>query len=105
MDVVFPGCLTSVSFLNALIYSVVQAANSGNLSTEGLKLQGAAIRNLIGSMTTSKNGLGYSEIGAIMILQGVAVSACRLAGRRRSTDYTCSIDGRTPVLTEPTHKV
>lgn len=73
MEAVFPGCLKATAFMNALLYSIVQAANFGHVSVEGLKLQGKALRHLSRSLTTPGSCPTYSDIGAMMVLQGVAV--------------------------------
>jgi hypothetical protein len=74
MDVVFPECLIAPAFLNALLYSVIQTSSRGRFTSEGLQLQGKALQYLRQSVLTSKTGLSYSDIGAIMILHGVAAS-------------------------------
>ncbi len=68
---VFPGCFECPAFLNALLYSIVQMANRGQTTMEGLRLLGRALQNL-GQCITSGSGLRHSQIGAVMILQGVA---------------------------------
>ena len=71
MDAIYPGCFTSPAFLNALLYSVVQTANKGMTTLDGLRLLGKALQSL-GQSISSKGGLHPAEFGAIMILQGVA---------------------------------
>lgn len=71
MDMVFPGCLECPAFLNALLYSVVQMANKGRTTVEGLHLLGKALQSL-SQAVSGRNHPRYAEIGAILILQGVA---------------------------------
>jgi hypothetical protein len=74
MDVVFPECLNAASFMNALLYSVVLMENKGRSTLESLRLHGMALQHLHHTMSSSKPNLTHSDVGAIMILQGVAVS-------------------------------
>lgn len=73
MDVVFPACLTSATFMNALLYSIVQTANKGKLTSEGLCLLSKALKCLRQTVASS-DSLTHADIGAMMILQGVAAS-------------------------------
>jgi hypothetical protein len=72
MTAVFPNCLTAAGFLNALMYSILQTMNGGEITSEGLRLQAKALQCL--RQAVSSSILNYADVGAIMILQGVAVS-------------------------------
>ena len=74
MKAVFPRCLETKAFVNALLYSIVQATNKGQSSVEGLKLKGNALQSLHHSLTSEGRTLHHSDVGAVIILQGVAVS-------------------------------
>jgi hypothetical protein len=75
MDAVFPGCLSAPAFLNALLFSVVQMINKGKPTLEGLRLQGRALQCLRRTFASSTWNLSHPDIGAVMILQGVAASS------------------------------
>ena len=87
MEAVFPGCLAATAFVNALIYSIVYTANKGQVSVEGLRLQGKALQSLHNSFNLPGLNLSYSDIGAIMVLQGVAVCYLRAISRFSVLNY------------------
>jgi hypothetical protein len=74
MDVVFPECLNTAAFLNALLFSIIQMANKGKSTSEAMRLQGDALQCLRRTLSSTTSGLCYPDVGAIMILQGVAAS-------------------------------
>jgi hypothetical protein len=73
MDVVFPGCFQSASFLNALLFSVVKTASRGECSRESLRLQSKVLFHLRKTVTTTDKDFSPSDVGTILILQGTAV--------------------------------
>lgn len=73
MDAVYPGCLTSPAFFNALLYSVAHTANMGKSTPESLQLKGKALKNLNMTLSSTNPCMNHADIGAVMILQGVAV--------------------------------
>ena len=73
MDAVYPGCLTSPAFLNALLYSVLHTINMGKSTPESLRLKGKALQNLNMTLSSPNPYMSHADIGAVMILHGVAV--------------------------------
>ena len=74
VDAVFPGCLESTAFLNAMVYSIVQTTNEDRFTSEALRLKGKALECLRIATSSADQALTYSDIGAIMVLKGDAVS-------------------------------
>lgn len=72
MNSVFPLCLSSHAFLNALVYSIVQASNRGKVTLEQLRLKSRTIAALHETIISRDNSLTAASVSTIMILRGVA---------------------------------
>lgn len=88
MDAAFPGCMVTPSFMCALLYSIVQMQNKGRASSEALTLHGMALNGL---RQTVQNKATYADVGAIMILQGVAYRWNDMAGHKAHADALCTV--------------
>ena len=78
MDAVFPGCLAEPAFLNALIYSISHTLSAGEVTVEGLWLEGKVIEHLNTKLTDTNQMLNPTVVGAMMILKGIAVGRALL---------------------------
>ena len=72
MEDVFPGCLTNVAFMNALLFSILQTIHKGNTTFTALTLRGRALRNLQNSLLAMPKSLTHAEVGAVLVLHGAA---------------------------------
>lgn len=72
MEDVFPGCLEDATFLDALLLAITLVATKGKPTVQSLGLQGRAIQSVRRKMLTSSENLQHPDVGAILLLQGVA---------------------------------
>ncbi|RFU78372.1 hypothetical protein TARUN_3894 [Trichoderma arundinaceum] len=72
MRAVLPQCEDEPIFLNALVFSIIQIINRGNLMVEGLSLQGRIVRLMKRKFTSRTENISPGVIGAIMLLKSTA---------------------------------
>jgi hypothetical protein len=72
MRAVFPQSEEEPCFLNALLYSIIQIANRGAPTIEGLSLLGKSISLLNKELSSLPQNLSPAVVGAIMILKTTA---------------------------------
>ncbi|KAL7907749.1 hypothetical protein GGI35DRAFT_454717 [Trichoderma velutinum] len=72
MGAVLPQCEDEPVFLNALVFSIIQVINRGNLMLEGLSLQGRIFQLMKVKLTSRPEAVSPGVIGAIMLLKSTA---------------------------------
>lgn len=70
----FAGCLNSTAFLNALMYSIMQAEDHDRAPESGLALKIKSIQHISNAISLGNESTYIPLIGAIMMLKAIAVS-------------------------------
>lgn len=91
-------------FLYALFYSIVRTCNMGQLTLEALRLKGKALECLRMAISSADQNWTYSDIGAIMILRGDAVSGKYSIIYTKLVDTAVSTSGTILDAIKPIHK-
>lgn len=72
MTSVFPDCEDEPLFLNALVYSIIEAMGGETHKMEGLSLQRRIVQLMNSKVTSRPDSISPSVIGAIMLLKSTA---------------------------------
>ncbi|KAL6903877.1 hypothetical protein GGI43DRAFT_432577 [Trichoderma evansii] len=79
MTAVFPRCEDEPLFLNALVFSIIQAMNKGTLMMESILLEERIVQLINMKLTSRLETVSPGVIGAIMLLKSSAYRARNVA--------------------------
>lgn len=79
MTSVLPHCEDEPLFLNALVYSIIEAMGRGTQTMEGLSLQGRIVQLMNSKLTSRPDSISPGVIGAIMLLKSTAYRTRNIA--------------------------
>lgn len=85
MTSVFPRCEDEPLFLNALVYSIIEATDRGALKMEGSSLQGRIVQLMNNKLTSRPATISPGVIGAIMLLKSTAYRTRNIAAHNVHT--------------------
>lgn len=79
MTAVFPRCEDEPLFLNALVFSIIQAMNKGTPMMESISLEGRIVQLINKKLASRLETVSPGVIGAIMLLKSSAYRARNIA--------------------------